>query len=72
MYHGKKIPGFPLHPHHGFETIMATMDGLIDHADSASNGGRYGMGDLQWMTAGEGIIHSEMLPLLNTEKKNPL
>jgi redox-sensitive bicupin YhaK (pirin superfamily) len=72
MYHGNKIPGFPQHPHRGFETITATMDGLIDHADSTGNGGRYGMGDLQWMTAGEGIVHSEMFPLLNTEKKNAL
>lgn len=55
----------------GFETITATIEGLIDHADSAGNGGRYGMGDLQWMTAGEGIVHSEMFPMLNTSKENP-
>jgi redox-sensitive bicupin YhaK (pirin superfamily) len=44
---------------------------LIDHADSAGNGGRYGNGDLQWMTAGEGIVHSEMFPLLKTDADNP-
>lgn len=71
MYHGDKVPGFPQHPHRGFETITATIEGIIDHADSAGNGGRYGMGDLQWMTAGEGIVHSEMFPLVNTEADNP-
>lgn len=71
MYHGKRVPGFPQHPHRGFETITATMDGIIDHADSVGNAGRYGMGDLQWMTAGRGVVHSEMFPLIKQQQNNP-
>ncbi|CAB9499224.1 Pirin-like protein [Seminavis robusta] len=71
MYHGDMVPGFPSHPHRGFETITATIDGLIDHSDSLGNGGRYGEGDLQWMTAGKGIVHAEMFPLIFKEKPNP-
>eukprot|EP00242_Pyramimonas_sp_CCMP2087_P012583 CAMPEP_0198221842 /NCGR_PEP_ID=MMETSP1445-20131203/85534_1 /TAXON_ID=36898 /ORGANISM="Pyramimonas sp., Strain CCMP2087" /LENGTH=144 /DNA_ID=CAMNT_0043900143 /DNA_START=187 /DNA_END=618 /DNA_ORIENTATION=+ len=71
MYHGDKVPGFPCHPHRGFETITATVTGLIDHTDSKGNAGRYGHGDLQWMTAGSGVQHGEMFPLVNDSAPNP-
>jgi hypothetical protein len=52
--------GFPWHPHRGIETITYVLAGEVDHGDSLGNAGTIGPGDVQWMTAGSGIIHQEM------------
>jgi redox-sensitive bicupin YhaK (pirin superfamily) len=72
MYHGKKVPGFPYHPHRGFETVTIVNQGYCDHTDSLGAAGRFGEGDVQWMTAGKGVQHSEMFPLINRNAPNTL
>jgi redox-sensitive bicupin YhaK (pirin superfamily) len=72
MYHGDVVPGFPEHPHRGFETVTLVRRGLLDHSDSMGATARYGGGDVQWLTAGAGIQHAEMFPLLNRDAGNPL
>jgi len=70
MYHGTKVPGFPAHPHSGFETVTVVTKGMVDHSDSLGAAGRFGDGDVQWLTSGKGVQHAEMFPLLNKDS-NP-
>jgi redox-sensitive bicupin YhaK (pirin superfamily) len=56
----KYLKGFPWHPHRGIETITYMLEGFAEHGDSMGNKGMIGPGDVQWMTAGSGIIHQEM------------
>src|SRR5262249_40489212 len=72
MHHGRIVPGFPQHPHRGFETVTLVRTGTIDHSDSLGATARFGGGDVQWLTAGGGINHSEMFPLLDATKPTPL
>ncbi|MDP3139138.1 MAG: pirin family protein [Burkholderiaceae bacterium] len=72
MYHGDAVPGFPAHPHRGFETVTVVRKGLIDHSDSLGATARFGQGDAQWLTAGGGVVHSEMFPLVHAGQPNPL
>jgi quercetin 2,3-dioxygenase len=60
------LPGFPWHPHRGIETITCVIEGLVEHGDSMGNKGVIGAGDVQWMTAGSGVIHQEMPKLSPT------
>ena len=72
MYHGDVIPGFPQHPHRGFETVTVVRQGYIDHSDSLGATARFGGGDVQWLTAGKGVVHSEMFPLVKEDAPNPV
>ena len=54
------LAGFPWHPHRGIETITYVLAGTVEHGDSLGNRGKMGAGDVQWMTAGSGILHQEM------------
>jgi hypothetical protein len=72
MYHGDVVPGFPQHPHRGFETVTVVRRGYVDHSDSLGATARYGEGDAQWLTTGTGIMHAEMFPLINPVGPNPL
>jgi redox-sensitive bicupin YhaK (pirin superfamily) len=72
MYHGDVVPGFPQHPHRGFETVTVVRKGYVDHSDSLGATARYGGGDVQWLTTGSGVQHAEMFPLINDRAGNTL
>jgi redox-sensitive bicupin YhaK (pirin superfamily) len=72
MYQGDTVPGFPQHPHRGFETVTVVRRGYVDHSDSLGATARYGGGDVQWLTTGGGIMHAEMFPLIHDDMDNPL
>src|SRR5258708_24603314 len=68
MYHGDTVPGFPQHPHRGFETVTFVRRGFIDHSDSLGATARFGRGDVQWLTTGKRIVHYDMFPLLDRQE----
>src|SRR3569832_1917926 len=72
MHHGEAVPGFPQHPHRGFETVTVVRQGLIDHSDSLGATARFGCGVVLWLTTGAGVVHSELFPLVRQDAPNPL
>jgi redox-sensitive bicupin YhaK (pirin superfamily) len=64
----EKPRGVGWHPHRGFETVTVLLDGEVEHEDTAGNGGRIGPGEVQWMTAGSGLLHKEMHSLAFTRR----
>ena len=58
---GEHRPGVGFHPHRGFETVTVVYSGEIEHEDTAGNGGTIGAGEVQWMTAGSGLLHNEFM-----------
>lgn len=70
MYHGRVVPGFPMHAHWGYETVSIAERGFVDHFDTENNHGRYGNGDVQWTFASSRYEHCEMYPLLDKENDN--
>jgi redox-sensitive bicupin YhaK (pirin superfamily) len=71
MYNGKVVPGFPMHAHWGYETVTIPELGFIDHFDTLGNEGRFGFGDVQWVSAGSMYLHDEMYPLAYDDRRNP-
>ena|GEM_PF-775961 len=71
MYHGKVVPGFPMHAHWGYETLTVPELGFVDHFDTEGVDGRFGFGDCQWVSASSKYEHCEMYPLVEQEARNP-
>ena len=71
MYHGKVVPGFPMHAHWGYETVTLAEKGFVDHHDTEGVQGRFGFGDVQWVSASSRYEHNEMYPLTEQEGRNP-
>ncbi len=71
MYNGKVVPGFPMHAHWGYETVTLPQIGYVDHSDCEGNTGRFGFGDVQWVSAPGFYEHCEMYPLVDQEGRNP-
>ena len=71
MYNGKVVPGFPMHAHWGYETVTLAQLGFVDHFDSEKREGRFGNGDIQWVSASSKYMHDEMYPLVDQDGRNP-